>query len=94
MRPSVALSEAVPEKPTPVAGPKKPVAPPPVGKKPGVQHKAVEAPSKPEPPKSSDPSRVELRSKDLSNNHHPPSELNKTEGQLFSSHWGRLTLFH
>ena len=97
MRPHVALSEAVAEKPTPVAGPKKPLAPPPVGKKPGVPLKAGEVPSKPEAPKSSDSVRVELLTKDHSNNHHPPSESNKTEGQfgfVFFLHWGRFTVLH
>ncbi|KAK7108258.1 hypothetical protein V1264_016025 [Littorina saxatilis] len=70
--------EEVPEKAAGVAALKKPMAPPPVGKKPGVTHK-VEAPLKPDPPKPSEPARVELRNKDLSNNHHAPSDSNKTE---------------
>ncbi|KAL8614530.1 hypothetical protein ACOMHN_014109 [Nucella lapillus] len=72
--------EAVPDKATPPVGSvKKPMFPPPVGRKPGIHGKAAELPSKPEPPKPAEPAViVEMRHKEPASNHTAPPPLPQT----------------
>ncbi|XP_076444847.1 SH3 domain-containing kinase-binding protein 1-like isoform X2 [Babylonia areolata] len=79
--------EPVPDKPltAPVGSVKKPMFPPPVGKKPGLPQKAAEPPPKPEPPKPVEPVvpavKVEMRHKEPAPNHQAsaPSDSNHVE---------------
>ncbi|XP_076467244.1 SH3 domain-containing kinase-binding protein 1-like isoform X3 [Babylonia areolata] len=78
---SVKKDHAVADKPPASAGSRKMAAPPPIGRKPGAAARMGEASisSKPDPPRPSEPARMELRGKEPSTNHHSPSLSSTTE---------------